>query len=132
MACLLLTAASAHAQFGSQPVGVASVSRGVTVTATATGSVSSVEVLTMGAAGLDFTQGQGLSTCEAMAFSAVGQTCTESVVFIPRAQGLRMGAVELFDSAGRPLGTAMLSGNGFGGLGILVPGNEITVAGGGS
>ncbi len=67
-----------------------------------------------------------------MSFSAAGQTCKEQVVFTPRVPGPRAGAVELLDFAGRVLGAAKLSGSGFGGLGILSPGNGITVAGGGA
>jgi len=124
--------AAAQAQFGSQPVGIASAPRGVTVTATAMGAVSSVEVLTMGAAGMDFAQGAGASTCGTATFSALGQTCTEYVAFTPTAPGLRMGAVELVDAAGHVLGVTYLGGVGIGSLGVLVPGNELTVAGNGT
>jgi len=125
-------AAAAQAQFGSQPVGIASAARGVTVTATATGAVSSVEVLTMGAAGMDFAHGAGASTCGTATFNALGQTCTEYVAFSPSAPGVRMGAVELEDAAGRVLGVTFLGGVGTGSLGVLVPGNELTVAGNGT
>ncbi len=128
----LLSVALAHAQFGSQAVGVASGARGVTVTATAAGTVSSVEVLTMGAAGMDFVQGAGASTCGTASFNAVGQTCTKYVAFTPTAPGLRMGAVELVDPSGHVLGITFLWGVGTGGLGVLVPGNELTVAGNGT
>ena len=129
---LLWIAVAAHAQFGSQAVDIASAARGVTVTATATGTVSSVEVLTMGAAGMDFAQGAGASTCGTATFNAQGQTCTEYVAFTPSAPGVRMGAVELEDAAGRVLGVTYLGGVGTGSLGVLVPGNELTVAGNGT
>jgi hypothetical protein len=132
VAGLLLTAAAVQAQFGSQAVGIASAARGVTVTAIAIGTVSNVEVLTMGAAGMDFAPGAGASTCGTATFNALGQTCTEYVAFTPTAPGVRMGAVELEDAAGRVLGVTYLGGVGTGSLGVLVPGNELTVAGNGT
>ncbi len=134
-AALVLMAAPAQGQFGSQPVGVASTALGVTVTATEAGTVSSVEVLTMGAAGMDFGiagVGAGDSTCGTASFSAAGQTCKEYVAFTPTAPGVRMGAVELLNTRGLVLGIAYVSGVGTGSLGVLVPGNELTVAGDGS
>jgi hypothetical protein len=124
-------AAAAQAQFGSQPVGIASTARAVTVTATAAGTAGNVNALTMGAAGLDFVTGAGASTCGTATFSAGGQTCTEYVAFTPMAPGVRMGAVELVDAAGRVLGITYVAGVGMGSLGVLVPGNELTAAGNG-
>jgi sugar lactone lactonase YvrE len=113
-----------------QPVGVSSSSQSVTVTAQATGTVATVEVLTMGAPGLDFTAGGGLSTCPSAALTVgPATTCVESVSFKPAAPGVRMGAVVLLDSGGNLLGTAYLSGIGSGGLGVLVSGNILPVAG---
>jgi sugar lactone lactonase YvrE len=133
LAAFLLTAASAHAQaiFSTpQPVGATSGQQNVTVTAQAAGAVASVQVLTAGAANLDFAPGTGLSNCGS-ATLAVGATCTESVTFTPVAPGLRIGAVVLLDSNSKVLGTAYLSGTGSGGLGVLVPGNVVGVAGAG-
>ncbi len=132
LAALLLSVAAAQAQFGSQPVGVASAARAVTVTATTTGTVSRVEMLTMGAEGMDFALGAGASTCGSATFIAAGQTCKEYVAFTPTAPGVRMGAVELVDAAGSVLGITFVSGVGVGSLGVLVPGNELTVAGNGT
>jgi len=44
---------------------------------------------------------------------------------------MRLGAVVLLDGFGNVLGTAFLSGVGMGGLGVLVPGNVLPVAGDG-
>ncbi len=129
---LLITAAVAQAQFGNQPVGIASAAHAVTVTATATGTVNSVEVLTMGAVGMDFAEGAGASTCGTATFTAAGQACMEYVAFTPTAAGVRMGAVELVDAASHVLGITYLAGVGTGSLGVLVPGNELTVAGNGT
>jgi len=129
---LLLAATCAHAQFGAQPVGGAAPStQGITVTATVAGTVSSVEVLTLGSASGDFTAGAGSSNC-ASASLAVGGKCTQSVTFTPATPGLRLGAVVLVGTVSgvnTVLGTAYLSGTGLGGLGVLVAGNVLPVAG---
>ncbi len=132
-AALLLTAAGAHAQFGAQPVGATTGNQGVTVTASAAGTVTSVQILTLGSPSGDFAAGTGAANC-ASATVAQGATCTASVTFTPAAPGLRLGAVVL---VGTPtvgtgpsvLGTAYLSGSGIGGLGVLVSGNLLPVAG---
>ena len=134
LAALLLAASAAHAQavFGApQPVGVTSGAQNVTVSSQIAGAVSQVRVLTLGASGLDFEKGVGALTCETAVFTAANQTCMESVTFTPRFPGLRLGAVVLLDSAGNLLGTTLLSGTGLGGLGVLVPGNVLSVAGDG-
>ena len=132
-ASLLLAAASAHAQFGAQPVGATTGNQGVTVTASAAGTVTSVQILTLGSPTGDFAAGTGAANC-ASATLAQGATCTASVTFTPAAPGLRLGAVVLVgtpSSGPGPsvLGTAYLSGTGTGGLGVLVSGNLLPVAG---
>jgi hypothetical protein len=130
MMALLLAATCAHAQFGTQPVGTPA-SQSITVTATAAGPVSSVEVLTLGSSSGDFAVGTGSSNCSSASLS-VGGKCTESVAFTPAAPGLRLGAVVLVGTVGGQttvLGTAYLSGTGVGGLGVLVTGNVLPVAG---
>ncbi len=132
-AALFLAAAGAHAQFGSQPVGAITGNQGVTVTAAIAGTVTSVEILTSGSPSGDFAAGTGTSNC-ASATLAQGATCTESITFTPAKPGLRLGAVVLVGtpSAGwgpSVLGTAYLSGTGVGGLGVLVDGNLLPVAG---
>jgi len=132
LAAVFLAAASAQGQatFGTPPVGVTAGAQNVSVTAQAAGSVASVEVLTLGALGLDFAKGAGALNCE-NATLAAGATCSESVTFTPTAPGVRIGAVVLLDNGSKVLGTAYLSGTGLGGLGVLVPGNVLLVAGDG-
>jgi len=130
---LLLAAAAAHAQFGAQPVGATTGNQSVTVTASTAGTVTSVQILTLGSPSGDFAAGTGAANCGS-ATLAKGDTCTASVTFTPAAPGLRLGAVVL---VGNPtvgtgpsvLGTAYLSGTGTGGLGVLVSGNLLVVAG---
>jgi sugar lactone lactonase YvrE len=119
--------ARAQSAFGTQTVGASS-TMAVTVSAQAAGTVNTVQVLTAGASGLDFTAGSGASTCPSTNL-AVSQTCTVSVTFTPAYPGLRIGAVVLLDGSGKFLGATYLSGTGSGGLGVLVPGNLVTVAG---
>lgn len=130
---LLLFATNAYAQFGSQPVGATTGNQGVTVTASVAGTVTSVEILTLGSPSGDFAAGTGTSNC-ASATLALGATCTESITFTPVKPGLRLGAVVLVGtpsggSGSSVLGTAYLSGTGVGGLGVLVDGNLLPVAG---
>jgi hypothetical protein len=132
-AILLLSAAGAHAQFGSQPVGTSTGNQGVTVTASVAGTVSSVQILTMGSPSGDFAAGTGASNCASTTL-AQGATCTESVRFTPSTPGMRMGAAVLVGtptggSGQSVLGTAYLSGTGTRGLGVLVAGNLLPVAG---
>ena len=128
---LLLASACAQAQFGARAVG-SQTTQSLTVTAAVAGTVSQVEVLTLGAANGDFVVGAGSSNCAAKTFSGPGDTCTESVQFTPAAPGLRAGAVVLVGTvSGQPavLATTYLSGAGTGGLGVLVAGNVAPVAG---
>ncbi|HEY1804172.1 MAG TPA: Ig-like domain repeat protein [Terracidiphilus sp.] len=129
----LLLSLTAHAQFGTQPVGATTGNQSVNVTATIGGTVTSVDILTLGSPSGDYAAGTGTANC-ASATLAQGATCTASVTFTPTAPGSRVGAVVL---VGTPsvgpspavLGTAYLSGTGAGGLGVLVSGNLLPVAG---
>jgi large repetitive protein len=122
------TGAHAQAMFASQNVGTMSAEKNVTVTAEATGAVHTVEVLTMGVAGLDFAPG-GASGCESANFTSLSSSCAQSVTFKPTAPGVRMGAIVLLDASGRLLGTSYLAGTGLGPLGVFVPADLYTVAG---
>lgn len=111
-----------------QPVYTTSAAQDVTVTAQLAGTVSTVEVLTLGVGSLEFGKGSGALACDS-ANLASGATCEESVAFSPAFPGLRLGAVVLLDTNSRVLGTAYLSGTGQSGLGVFTPGNVMTVAG---
>lgn len=113
-----------------QPVGSTSAPTAVTVVSKTAGQVSSVEVLTVGAAGLEFADAGG--ACTSASFTGAGQQCTESVTFTPNSAGIQLGAVVLLGSGSTVLGTAYLSGVGMAGLGILSPGEIVTFAGSGA
>jgi hypothetical protein len=129
MATLLAAPATAFPQagFGTQTLGVSSNTQNVTVTLSAPGTVGSVQVLTSGAAGLDFTAA-GTGTC----ISATSGNCTVPVSFTPTVPGQRIGAVVLMDADQQTvLATAWIHGTGSGGVGVLTPGNIVPVAGNG-
>jgi large repetitive protein len=130
LAALTISAAGAQAQntFTAQPVGSPSGEQAVVVNSAGGGTVKMVEVLTAGNPNGDFAAGVGPSTCPNATLSP-GGSCTEFVTFTPLAPGLRMGAVVLLDSANHVLGATFISGTGQGGLGVLVPGNVVIVAG---
>ena len=134
---LLLFAAGTFAQSPSpltfvpwQAVGTTSAPVVVTVASKMAGSVTSVQVLTTGAAGLEFADAGG--ACTSASFTGPGQSCTESVTFAPKWAGIQLGAVVLLNSNSQVLGTAYLSGVGQAGLGILTPGEVVTYAGSGA
>jgi hypothetical protein len=112
-------------------MGSTSGEQNVTVTAQVAGTVSSVDVMTLGVIGLDFAPGIGAMTCASASLS-VGAACRESVTFTPTYPGIRTGAVVLLDSNNNVLGATYLSGVGVGGLGVLVTGNMLPVAGDGA
>jgi len=130
MSALLLAGAGAHAQatFAAENVGSKSATQKVTVKAQATGAVQTVEVLTLGVAGLDFASG-GTSGCGSANFASLAASCTQSVTFKPSAPGIRMGAVVLLGAGGKLLGSTYLTGTGLGPLGVFVPADLYTVAG---
>ena len=131
MAVALVAGATAQSApspaFPLTPVGTASAAVTVPVTFRAAGTVDKVEIVTVGASGLDFAAGPGASCAGASLLA--NQTCSQSVVFTPSVPGMRPGAVVLVDSNNNVLGTTYLSGIGQGGLGVLMPGNTVTVAG---
>jgi sugar lactone lactonase YvrE len=103
--------------FGSQAVGLSTSPQAVIVTSQAAGTVSSVQVLALGAPGLDFVDAGG--NCLNGSFGAAGQVCTELISFTPKYPGVRSGAVVLLDSQDNVLGTTFVSGVGQAGLGVF-------------
>ena len=111
-----------------------STSQTVTVTAQTAGTVSSVQVLTVGQAGLDYTvyTGSGATNTCAGANLSANNICQISVAFSPLAAGVRSGAVVLLDSSNNTLGIEYLTGTGLAALGVMVPGTIQTLAGTGN
>ncbi|HEY2012143.1 MAG TPA: hypothetical protein VGH38_01525, partial [Bryobacteraceae bacterium] len=96
----------------------------VTVSLQSAGTVAKVEVLTMGAPNLDFTE-SGSDTCAGISSGS----CQVPVAFAPKYPGPRNGAVVLLDVGNDILGTAYLTGIGQGSLAVMVPGAVSIVAG---
>ncbi|MGD0735571.1 MAG: choice-of-anchor D domain-containing protein [Terracidiphilus sp.] len=94
-------------------VGSTEASQSVTVYITQAGTLNSIQVLTQGAANLDFTEAAG-GTCATSTTYSVGQTCTVDVVFNPQFAGVRKGSILLTDSGGNVLATTYLPGTGNG------------------
>ena len=112
-ATLVAQATAPSVDLGASNVGT-SVTGTVTFTFSANTSVSSVAVLTQGIAGLDFARDTGSpGNCAAITYAA-NATCTVGVKFTPRRAGLRMGAVELYDSSATPVVTAVAHVKGLG------------------
>ena len=96
----------------------------VTVSVQNAGTVAKVEVLTLGAPNLDFTE-SGTDNCAGISSGS----CSVTVAFLPKYPGPRNGAVVLLDAGNNTLGTAFLTGIGEGSLGVMVPGAISIVAG---
>ena len=126
-ALMVVTAPAARAQtaFDATAVGTATpTTQAVTVSVQTAGTVAKVEVLTLGAPNLDFTE-SGTDSCAGISSGS----CSVTVAFAPKYPGLRNGAVVLLDASNNTLGTAYLTGIGQGSLGVMVPGAISTMAG---
>jgi sugar lactone lactonase YvrE len=123
-----LALVSANAQvlnFGSVSVGTAAPSQTITYSLSGSIKTSALNVLTVGVAGLDYTQ--GTSSCTVGV--AHRMSCTLSIAFTPSAPGLRYGAVTLYVNGGnQPLLTWYLTGIGQSGAVTIDPGTQSTIA----
>ena len=128
LAVLGLTAepmAQAQTTFAATAVGTATpATQTVTVNLQAAGTVAKVEVLTMGAPSLDFTE-SGTDNCAGISSGS----CQAAVAFAAKYPGARNGAVVLLDAANNTLGTQYLTGIGQGSLAVMVPGAVSIAAG---
>ena len=96
----------------------------VTVSLQTAGTVARVEVLTVGAPNLDFTE-SGTDNCANLSSGS----CQVTVAFAPKYPGPRNGAVVLLDAGNNTLGTASITGIGQGSLAVMIPGAISIVAG---
>ncbi len=111
--------------FAATAVGAATpATQTVTVSVQTGGTVAKVEVVTLGAPNLDFTE-SGTDNCAGISSGS----CSVPVAFAPKYPGPRNGAVVLLDAGNNTLGTAYLTGIGQGSLGVMVPGTINIVAG---
>ncbi len=87
-------------------------------------TIGSIQVVTQGATGLDFTRANG-GNCSGTI--TAGNSCTVNVTFAPRAPGLRLGAVNILDSSQKVLATKLIYGIGQGPAVAFGPGMQTTV-----
>ncbi len=118
----------AYSFAGTVNTGGSSQSGTASVSISAAGTLSSIQVLTQGVPGKDFTLSTG-GTCATGTTYSVSQTCTVSVNFQPTYPGVRQGAVVLVGSGNTVLGTQLLLATGVGATGVFVPGTMTTLAG---
>jgi hypothetical protein len=78
---------------------------------TASGTLGTPKVLTLGSPNLDFTLAEG-STCSGSVSAAT--TCTVKVQFVPKVAGDRIGAVQITDGSGKAIATTPIYGSGIG------------------
>src|SRR5665213_951320 len=96
-----------------EPIGTTGPLVGATLTFTASGTLSSIAVLTQGAPNLDFKFVSG-GTCATGTAYTTGQTCTVSFTFTPTLPGPRYGGITLTSAAGTLLGSTYIYGIGMG------------------
>jgi len=119
-----ITVAATFAFSGAQNFGSVNVGASQALQIGITGSsgvLGKVKVVTDGLPNLDFTL--GTNNC-----SAGVKTCTASVVFTPKAPGLRKGALQITNATGIVVATAYLAGNGIGPQISFGPGVQTTVS----
>jgi len=96
-----------------EPVGTTSAVKTANVTITTSGTLSAINVLTLGAPNLDFNLVNG-GTCQKGATYSVNLTCTVFYTFTPTHPGLRFGGITLVTSGTVLLGNAYINGLGAG------------------
>jgi sugar lactone lactonase YvrE len=101
------------ANFGQVPLGTTTVAFPVVFTFDTAGTLGSYAVVTLGNAGMDYSDAGG-GTCHASTVYSAGQSCTVNVKFGPLAPGSRYGAVKLLSTTGAMLATSPLQGIGVG------------------
>jgi sugar lactone lactonase YvrE len=113
--------------FGPVNVGTAAPVQTLTYNFSSATTLSAVNILTLGALSLDYTDG-GSSTCTAGTAYSAGQSCVVTVAFTPLAPGLRSGGVTLFASDSTlPLMTWSLDGVGQSSAVTIDPGTQTTI-----
>ena len=91
---------------------------------TASGTLGTPNVLTLGSPNLDFTLASG-STCTGSV--TAGGTCSLNITFAPSFPGLRTGAVQLVDGSGNILATTLIYGTGVAPQVAFSPGVQSTI-----
>ncbi len=124
---ITVTLTSSVVNFGTVAVGSFSATQTLSYQFTSAATLSAVNILTAGAAGLDYADG-GDSTCIAGATFVSGQSCTVTVTLTPSAPGQRSGGVTLFAQGNNTaLMTWYLTGIGQSSAITIDPGTQTTI-----
>jgi sugar lactone lactonase YvrE len=114
--------------FGAENIGTATASAALSFQIAVGTTIGKINVLTLGASGLDFTGTAG-STCTAGAYTTT-TTCTLHVQFKPIAAGARNGAVVFLDPGNNVLTNLPIYGIGLGPQIAWQPGSQSLITGG--
>jgi sugar lactone lactonase YvrE len=112
--------------FGTVEVGRKSLAPASLSIATA-GTLASISVVTLGSAGLDFSNA-GRGTCTIGTAYSAGNSCIVRVGFKPRYAGARYGAVLLYNSSGSVIATRFVQGIGVGPQVAFGPGTPTVIS----
>jgi sugar lactone lactonase YvrE len=124
---ITVTLTSSVVNFGTVAVGSLSATQTLSYQFTSAATLLAVNILTAGAAGLDYADG-GDSTCTAGATFLSGQSCTVTVILTPSAPGQRAGGVTLFAQGNNTaLMTWYLTGIGESSAITIDPGAQTTI-----
>ena len=124
---ITVTLLSSDNNFGSVNVGTPAPPYTLTYSFKASAQLTAINILTLGAPGLDFTDGGG-STCMVGTLYTSGQNCSVVVAFTPSAPGLRVGSVTLFaQGSNLPLIAEYVSGIGESPAVTIDPGTQTTL-----
>lgn len=115
------------AEFDAIDIGQTSATISAIFTFTAGGMIGAPQVLTQGAAGLDFADA-GTGTCTMNHSYRTGDICTVDVTMTPRFAGTRYGAAEISDNSGNVLAVGYLRGIGIGPQVKFLPGIQSTIS----
>jgi len=120
-------AAPPAVNFGAVNIGTPSSAIPLTFVFVNGGVLGSTSVVTLGAAGLDFTDA-GTGNCMPNTAYSPGQSCTINVVFTPTLSGTRYGAASVLDVNGNVLANGYVQGTGLGPQVNFLPSTESTIA----
>ena len=125
---LFCVAMGLRAQVLTEPVGKASAPQTATVTMMTGGTLSAINVLTLGTPNLDFNLVSGGTCMVGMLYSA-NATCSVLYTFTPMHPGLRYGGISLSTSGSVVLGNAYIYGLGTGPQVIYSPASQSLLGG---
>ena len=108
---------------GEVKLGITSSTVAVVFTFGTSDTLASIDVLTLGASGLDFSNA-GTGTCTLEANYVAGSRCTVDVTFTPSLAGIGTGEILLKNSSGSILAQGFLKGIGVGSTANYLPGEE--------